>query len=50
MSRSTEPKRLNLDVDLDPDITQDEMSDDAGAHEMERSRQMLDDVPPHHGS
>jgi hypothetical protein len=50
MSEPTESKRLNLDVDLDPDITQDEMADDAGALEMERARQMLEDVPPHHGS
>jgi hypothetical protein len=51
MSESTSvPRRLILDVDLDPDITQDEMSHDGGAHESEHSRQLIDDVPPHHGA
>jgi hypothetical protein len=42
------PKPLDLDVDLDPDLTQDELSHDAAGEQRERTQQMLEDVPPHH--
>lgn len=43
-------KRLDLDVDLDPSVTSDELADPSEAEDKKRMRSLLDDVPPHHGS
>ena len=44
------PKKLRLDVDLDPSVTSDELADPQDGQEKQRMASLLEDVPPHHGS
>lgn len=50
MPEPEKKKRLELDVDLDPAVTSDELADPAQSDERARVRSLIEDVPPHHGS